>query len=109
MEEDSDNCTVLFGSLLGSVTVRDRGKTGFDSLLVLGTPGPDTFVITATTVERAPERIDYFGIERLTVNGHTGDDRFVVNASGASELTLGQEGSDTCTVFLGSLVGTVKG
>jgi Ca2+-binding RTX toxin-like protein len=65
--------------------------------------------VTANAVERAPERVNYFGIERLTVNGDTGDDSFVVNASGVSQLALdGQEGSDTYAVFFGSLAGTVK-
>lgn len=108
-ESDSDRYTVLLGSLVGAVTVNDRGKTGTDELLVWGTPGPDMLVVTANAVERSPERVNYFGIELLSVYGDAGDDNFVVNESGASQLNLdGQGDSDAYTVFFGSLAGAVK-
>lgn len=125
-EGDSDDYTVNFGGLVGPVTVADSGPPppDVDTLLVNGTAGADTLVLTPTQVTRGAEVVNYAGIEELTVDagggsdtlsiegtavptavlGGAGDDAFTVNATGAGgPLYLdGQEDSDTYTVNLGA-------
>jgi len=128
-EEDSDDYTVNFGSLAGAVLVNDTGALAdTDILLANGTPGDDDLVLTASSITRGLETVNYFGIEELTLDagagndtitvngtgatttilGGDGDDHFIVNANGAFTLTLdGEEGSDFYEINLGALTGPV--
>jgi hypothetical protein len=104
-----DAMTVNFGSLAGVVTV--AGGPDTDSLLVNGTAGADTIVVTAAAVTRdatPDETVNYSGIEAVTVKGGAGNDAFTVESSAPGTLTMdGQGGSDSYAVNLGSLAGAV--
>ena len=128
-EEDSDDYSVNFGSLAGTVLVDDSGSLAdTDTLLVNGTAGDDVLALAASSITRGAETVNYFGIEELTLDagngndtitvngtgadttvlGGDGDDDFIVNANGPFTLTLdGGEGSDSYEINLGALIGPV--
>jgi len=128
-EEDSDDYSVNFGSLAGTVLVNDSGSLAdTDTLLVNGTAGDDVLALAASSITRGAEMVNYFGIEELTLDagngndtitvdgtgadttvlGGDGDDDFIVNANGLFTLTLdGEEGSDSYEINLGALLGPV--
>ncbi len=81
--------------------VNINGGEGFDTVIVVGTEFGDDFVITETGVFGAGLNVNYVAVEKLTVDGAEGDDRFYVLGTGPGLTTelLGGLGSDA--IFVG--------
>ncbi|MBI3464477.1 MAG: cadherin-like domain-containing protein, partial [Planctomycetes bacterium] len=131
--DGSDVYGINLGNGRSSLVVSDSGLTGVDSLVVNGTADPEAFEKTYDGTTRHIHRtspteahVDAVGIEAATLNGGSGDDYIVdpgadttilggpgndvviITASLYGQLMVdGQEGSDTYTIALGSLLGTV--
>jgi Ca2+-binding RTX toxin-like protein len=108
-EDGSDDYLLGFqGGFANSlVTVLDTGVSGTDTdrFFATGTVNDDDFLLRASTSGKAfvalinsstaVERIDYTGVERISISGSFGDDYFAVDDT-AAEITLnGDEGADT--------------
>ena len=76
------------------------GGDGNDLVAVIGTEFGDTFVITATGIYGAGRYVSYVNIERLSLYGMEGDDRFFVVSTNAAVQTsiYGGLGSDRVEV-----------
>ena len=127
--EGSDNVTIQLGSLAGAVTIVDSGLEGNDSLIAVGTSGPDYIDKRGSRItldDPATETIDYAGIEQVTIQGGSGndtiidpgadttilggegDDTIVITATSTGTISIdGGDGSDILRVILGSLEGAV--
>ena len=76
------------------------GGLGFDTLLVLGTPFNDNFVVTDTGVYGAGLGVTYEGIESLELDTLEGDDNIFIQSTNAEVVTtvIGGLGNDTFSV-----------
>ena len=63
------------------------GGDGNDLVVVIGTEFGDTFVVTATGIYGAGRYVSYVNIERLSLYGMEGDDRFFVVSTNAAVQT----------------------
>jgi Ca2+-binding RTX toxin-like protein len=85
------------------------GGAGFDTVIVLGTEGPDNFVITENGIFGAGLNIRISNTEEsIEVDGLEGDDTFFIlsTAEGAVTNVIGGLGSDTFIVT-GDVTGTI--
>jgi hypothetical protein len=122
--DSDDTLSVAFGGLPATINVAGGEQAVADSLTATATAAAESITLTATTITSGSTTINYVEIQDLTIDaaagddtivvdgshttilGGTGDDTFVVNETGNSELILdGQGGSDTYTVNLGEAVG----
>ena len=73
------------------------GGAGADTVIVLGTEAADNFVIMRDGVIGAGLATSFSAIERLEVDGLSGDDTFFVLSTAAGVVTtlIGDDGSDT--------------
>ena len=87
--------------------VNINGGEGFDTVIIIGTEFGDDFVITANGVFGAGIKVSYIAVEKLTVDGAEGDDRFYVLGTSPTVTTelFGGLGSDA--VFVGGDVNPV--
>ena len=98
------NLTTLFGGTgsnryeyLQNAPVQINGGTGFDTIIIDGTPLDDTFVITSTYVAGAGRIVNFTNIESVEVDGGGGNDSFwVLNTNPDLTVTVnGGSGDDT--------------
>ena len=90
--EDTD-VLVVFGTLLDDQFLLRADASGANAFVAL-LNDPDN-EITDPAYDPTVERANYFGVERIVVNGGFGDDRFAVDDT-AAEVTLnGESGDDT--------------
>src|SRR5262249_29546674 len=94
--DEVTNLTTLFGGS-GSNRYEDpqnapvliNGGSGFDTIVIDGTPLDDTFVITSTYVAGAGRIVNFTNIESVEVDGGGGNDRFwVLNTDPNLKVTL---------------------
>ena len=98
-QADSDDYTVNFGSLAGIVEVADTPPLNvFDRLFVNGTSAADVLLVAPLFVQRGTERVNYSGIEQLTVNAGDGDDDITVDGTSVPTIVNGENGDDDFTV-----------
>ncbi|MDA1273124.1 MAG: hypothetical protein O2960_03590, partial [Verrucomicrobia bacterium] len=106
----SDTYTVnVVGSGSGSVTINDTGASAGDTLTVNGTGAANPFTISSTQVMVASETINYANLEALTVNGHGGNDSFVVVNTSIPTTINGGDNDDSITVNGNSAALTLNG
>jgi Ca2+-binding RTX toxin-like protein len=94
----SDTYTVNFGSLAGDVTVADSGPPppDIDTLVVNGTPGDDTIILTDSGVTGGGGAgITFSGIEAFAVDAGAGDDLVDGSALTIPVTIFGGTGDDT--------------
>jgi len=104
--DGNDSIFVDFGSGTGLINV--NGGAGEDTLQVNGTAADDSITVSVIEVTRGSETVGYTLIEDLAVTGGAGDDDITVGSTGGAGARLdGEQGSDSYTVYLGSLFGTV--
>ncbi|MDA9858821.1 hypothetical protein N9D23_11935, partial [Rubripirellula sp.] len=90
--EDTD-VLVVFGTLLADQFLLRADASGANAFVAL-LNDPD-YDITDPAYDPTVERANYFGVERIVVNGGFGDDKFAVDDT-AAEITLnGESGNDT--------------
>ena len=101
--DEVTNLASLFGGAgmnrydyLQNAPVYINGGNGMDTLVVVGTPIGDIFVITDTYVAGAGRIVTYKGIESLEVDGGGGDDEiYILSTSPTLEITVdGGSGDD---------------
>ena len=76
------------------------GGSGYNTLVVIGTQGNDTFVITKDAVMGAGLNVSYTNISKIEVDGLGGNDTFDVLSTEPNVITVleGGAGSDTFNV-----------
>ncbi|MEH6515891.1 MAG: matrixin family metalloprotease [Halioglobus sp.] len=86
------------------------GGDGFDTLVVLGTPFGDNFVVTATSISGAGLSVSFENLESIELDTLEGNDTvYVLGTTGAAVTTvIGGLGSDNITV-MGDVVKAVVG
>ena len=77
------------------------GGDGLDTVIVIGTEFSDDFVITDQGVFGAGLNVTYVNIEKLTVDGAEGDDRYFVLSTDANVITEIDGGLGSDTFFVG--------
>ena len=77
------------------------GGDGFDTVRIVGTEFADDFVITDTGVYGAGLNVTYVNIEKLTVDGAEGDDRYFVLSTDPNVVTEIDGGLGNDTFFTG--------
>jgi VCBS repeat-containing protein len=109
----SDTYGVYFGALHGLVQVADTGTTGLDTLNTYGTNGSDSIVVNGPNITDGAQRINYSGIEYLSVNGQGGNDSIVLGPgsfAGVRGITInGGGGSDSLVVQAGNRPAFLRG
>ena len=102
--DEITNLTTLFGGTgsnryeyLQNAPVEINGGSGFDTIIVDGTPLDDTFIVTSTYVAGAGRIVNFTNIEAIEVDGGGGNDNFwVLNTDPNLKITLnGGTGDDT--------------
>ena len=105
--DEITNLTTLFGGsgsnryeYLQNAPVEINGGSGFDTIIIDGTPLDDTFVITATYVAGAGRIVNFTNIESVEVDGGGGNDTFwVLNTDPSLKVTInGGTGDDVIHV-----------
>ena len=103
-DQEVTNLANLFGgsgnnrySYLENGPVAINGGPGTDTLVIVGTPMADKFVITDTVVAGAGRLVSFRGIEALEVDGAGGGDEiFILSTNEAFTTTvIGGSGDDT--------------
>ncbi len=84
------------------------GGAGFDTVVVLGTPFNDRFVVTSTGVYGAGLNVGFSGVESVELDALEGSDNIDIIGTGAGMVTrvIGGVGSDSIRV-LGDVEGPV--
>src|SRR5262249_15950346 len=90
------NLTRLFGGsgsnryeYLQNAPVEINGGSGFDTIVIDGTPLADTFVITSTYVAGAGRIVNFRNIESIEVDGGGGGDSFwILNTDPGLKVTV---------------------
>ncbi len=84
------------------------GGAGFDTVVVLGTPFPDNFVVTSDGIFGAGLNVTFANIESAELDTLEGDDTIYILGTGADFVTtvIGGLGDDTIEV-MGDVLGTV--
>jgi uncharacterized delta-60 repeat protein len=111
----SDSYDISFGNLPGGVVIADTGSaTDTDRLTLRGTTQADDLDISgASAAQWKPngaagdyqQRVDFSGVEQVTLNAGAGDD--VIHDPGSANLTLlGGPGNDT--IFITDTTGPVS-
>jgi Ca2+-binding RTX toxin-like protein len=77
------------------------GGTGFDTVVVLGTPFPDAFVVNSQGIFGAGLNVTFENVESAELDALEGDDQIYVLGTNADLVTLiiGGQGSDTISVM----------
>ncbi|MDF2733121.1 MAG: hypothetical protein K0S92_1758, partial [Desertimonas sp.] len=100
---DITNLAMLFGGTgmnryeyVQNAPVQINGGPGTDTIVVIGTPIGDSFVVTDTYIAGAGRVVGFTGIERIEVNGAGGPDRiWILSTSSLIETTVdGGTGDD---------------
>ncbi len=106
--DEVTNLSSLFGgagmnrySYLQNAPVEINGGPGIDTLVVLGTPIGDVFVITDTYVAGAGRITTFMGIESVEVDTGGGDDEIYVLSTGDAFETTVVGGSGDDTIHIG--------
>ncbi|MGB8167836.1 MAG: calcium-binding protein, partial [Chthoniobacteraceae bacterium] len=106
-ENEITNLTTLFGGggdnrydYLQNAPVKINGGPGTDTIVLVGTPIGDTFVVTDTYIAGAGRVVNFTNIEAIEVDGGGGPDNiYVLATSPAFETTVvGGSGDDTIHV-----------
>ncbi|NRA22733.1 MAG: hypothetical protein HRU05_19860, partial [Oceanospirillaceae bacterium] len=93
----ADNDSIQY-SINSPLTI--DGGSGTDSVVVLGTEGDDSFMITDHGIFGAGLNIGFTGVELAEVDGLEGDDTFYILSTNANMITtiIGGLGADTFNV-----------
>jgi hypothetical protein len=98
-QEGSDSYEINLGQLIGPVVIDDTGTTGTDTLLVNGTAGDDTIILTDTSISGlgggSPFNLTFSGIDVLAVDAKAGNDLVDGSALTISVTIYGGDGDDT--------------
>ncbi len=106
-ENEITNLTTLFGGggenrydYLQNAPVKINGGPGTDTIVLVGTPIGDTFIVTSTYIAGAGRIINFTNIEAIEVDGGGGPDNiYILSTSPAFETTVvGGSGDDTIHV-----------
>jgi hypothetical protein len=113
LRENSDNpdevtnLAALFGGAgfnrydyLQNAPVEINGGTGIDTIVIVGTPIGDVFIVTDTYIAGAGRIVNFTNIEAIEVDGGGGPDQiYVLSTSNQFETTaVGGSGDDTIHV-----------
>ena len=81
--EGADIYRVTPGTKASTISIVDTGAappTGpIDQVQIIGTAGPDNYVIEPDAVISGSQRVQYAGVESVSVDGKEGDDTFVTD------------------------------
>src|SRR5205085_9384642 len=78
-----------------------NGGPGIDTIVVIGTPIADTFIITDTYIAGAGRIVSFVGVEAVEVDGGGGDDQIYVLSTGLKFETIVDGGSGNDTIHVG--------
>ena len=81
--------------------VEINGGPGIDTLVIVGTPIGDVFVITSTVVAGAGRVVSFRGIEALEIDGGGGNDHIYILSTSANFTTTIVGGSGDDVIHLG--------
>ena len=105
---DITNLTTLFGGTgmnryeyVQNAPVQINGGPGTDTLVVIGTPIGDDFVVTDTYVAGAGRITDFTSIERIEIDGAGGPDRIWILSTSPSIETIVDGGTGDDQINIG--------
>ena len=106
--DEVTNLTTLFGGTgsnryeyLQNAPVSINGGSGFDTIIIDGTPIDDTFIITNTYIAGAGRIVNYTNIESIEVDGGGGNDSIYVLSTDPSLTVTVNGGSGDDTIHIG--------
>src|SRR4051812_16310536 len=120
--DGSDTYIIRAGNLQGAVSISDSGTSGTDGIAIVGTPGDDSLVQTASgfVVDGAAVNVGT-GLESATLDGGGGGDTFVsqgtlpvaTTVQGVSDMIISGTAAGDQIVFspggAGRVVATLNG
>ena len=78
--EGADTYRITPGTKASTISIVDPGVPGpIDQVLIIGTVGADNYIIEPDAVISGAQRVQYAGVESVSVDGKEGDDTFVTD------------------------------
>lgn len=78
--EGADIYRVTPGTKASTIAIIDTGAQGpIDQMQIIGTVGPDNYIIEPDAVISGAQRVQYQGVDSVSVDGKEGDDTFVTD------------------------------
>ena len=106
--DDITNLATLFGGTgmnryeyVQNAPVQINGGPGTDTVVVIGTPIGDDFVITDTYIAGAGRVVNFSSIERIEVDGAGGPDRIWILSTSPSIETIVDGGTGDDEIHIG--------
>jgi hypothetical protein len=106
--DEVTNLITLFGGsgnnryeYLQNAPVMINGGSGSNTLIIVGTPLDDKFIITRTYVAGAGRIVNFRNIQTIQINGEAGNDEFWVLSTDPGVRVIIDGGSGDDTVYLG--------
>ncbi len=102
------NLTTLFGGqgsnryqYLENAPVVINGGSGYDTLIIVGTPIDDTFIVTDTYIAGAGRLVSFMNIEAIEIDGAGGNDQIYVMSTDPDLTVTVNGGSGDDTIHIG--------
>ena len=106
--DEVTNLTTLFGGTgsnryeyLQNAPVAINGGSGYDTIIIEGTPIDDTFIITNTYIAGAGRIVNYTNVESIEVDGGGGNDSIYVLSTDPALTVTVNGGSGDDTIYIG--------